>query len=390
MGAGLDVPTRPFPAWASWPQDGHAWTVGVEEEVMLIDPRRGDLAQVIEEVLVELPERLRANVAAETHASAVEIATRPHDTPGDAVAQLAALRRDLAGALDPLGLRLAAAGTHPTATGSEMRVAEGDRSQLVHASMRELARREPTFALHVHVAVPDPELAISVADRLRAHLPVLLALSANSPFWQGRDSGLASARIPLFQGFPRVGLPRRFSSYEEWAQAVQILIDAGAFPDPTFLWWDVRLQPRLGTVEVRIMDAQTCVDDTCSLVALVQALARLEALEGYAPEPALVAFEVLEENRFLAARDGMEAELVDPVLRRRVPVRRILADLLEAAAPHAAYLGSSSALARAQQLAADPPARRQRELARSGDLSTVISGLSDAFLEGRAALGPRA
>ena len=123
--------------------------------------------------------------------------------------------------------------------------------------MRELARREPTFGLHVHVGVPDAEAAIHAANRLRTHIPLLLALSVNSPFWQGRDTGLASARTPLFQAFPRVGIPRAFTDYAEYVEAVDVLIRCDAVPEPTFLWWDVRPQPRFGTVEVRIMDAQT-------------------------------------------------------------------------------------------------------------------------------------
>ena len=125
--------------------------------------------------------------------------------------------------------------------------------------MRELARREPTFALHVHVAVPDAEIAVRACNAMRAHLPVLLALSANSPFWQGRDSGLASARTPVFQAFPRTGIPREFATYAEYVEAIDVLMRCGAIPEPTFIWWDVRLQPRFGTLEVRIMDAQTRV-----------------------------------------------------------------------------------------------------------------------------------
>ena len=177
--------------------------------------------------------------------------------------------------------------------------------------MRELARREPTFALHVHVAVPDPESALRAINRLRSHLPLLLALSANSPFWQGRETGLASARTPLFQAFPRVGIPRAFPDYEDYVATIDLLLRCEAFPEPTFLWWDVRLQPRFGTIEVRIMDAQTTVADSAALTALVQCLVRLEATEGSGADPAIDLPEVLAENRFLAARDGVEASLID-------------------------------------------------------------------------------
>jgi carboxylate-amine ligase len=195
-----------------------------------------------------------------------------------------------------------------------------------------------------------------VSNRLRAHLPLLLALSANSPFWRGRDSGLASSRSSLFQAFPRAGIPRYFHSYADWVATVGSLVESGAFPDPTFLWWDVRLQPRFGTVEVRVMDAQSSLRDVGALVALTQAVAKLEAEERYAPEALLHAPEVLAENRFLAARDGMAAELVDPLLRRRVPVTVIAHELLDAARPHARQLGGLAELEAVQGLIDAPPA----------------------------------
>jgi carboxylate-amine ligase len=138
-----------------------------------------------------------------------------------------------------IGLAAASAGTHPFAVWQQTVVSSGERYQEVYGSMRELARREPTFGLHVHIGVPDPEDALQLANRLRGHLPVFLGLSANSPFWQGRDTGLASARTPLFQAFPRVGIPRAFASYGDYVDAVDLLIRCDAFPEPTFLWWDV-------------------------------------------------------------------------------------------------------------------------------------------------------
>src|ERR671925_580343 len=183
-------------------------------------------------------------------------------------------------------LRVATAGTHPFAVWHNIVVSSGSRYQFVYGSMRELARREPTFALHVHVGVEDPEDAVRLHRRLRIHLPLLLAVSVNSPFWQGRDTGLASARTPLFQAFPRVGIPRGFRSYAAYVEAVDLLIRCGAIPEPTFLWWDVRPQPRFGTIEVRVMDAQTTLPDVAGLTALILCLARLEA-EGFTPEAIL-------------------------------------------------------------------------------------------------------
>ena len=152
----------------------------------------------------------------------------------------------------------------------------GARYQLIYQTMRELARREPTFALHVHIGVPDAESAIVMLNRLRAHVPLLLALSANSPFWQGRDTGLASARTPIFQAFPRTGIPREFGSYADYVETVDRLLRCDAFPEPSFLWWDLRPRPRFGTIELRVMDAQTTAERSVALTALVQALAHLE------------------------------------------------------------------------------------------------------------------
>jgi glutamate---cysteine ligase / carboxylate-amine ligase len=370
------------PDWARWPEQPAVgeWSLGAEEEVMLLAPDSWQLAQASDDVLPALSPALAPSVSAETHAGALELATGPHRTAGGVTADLARLRGRLAAELDGLDLRAAVAGTHPMAEWQDMQVSGGARYQLLLGTLRDLARREPTFALHVHVAVRDPELAIDVANRLRAHLPMLLALSANSPFWRGRDSGLASTRSPLFQVFPRSGMPRRFESYADWVDTVASLIDAGAFPEPTFLWWDVRLQPRFGTVEVRIMDAQSSLRDVGALVALTQAVARLEAEERFTPEALLDAPEVLAENRFLAARDGVEAELIDPGARRRVPVRVAARELLDAARPHARQLGGVPELDAVQELLDAPPAERQRALARRPEgLPGVVETLSAGF-----------
>jgi glutamate---cysteine ligase / carboxylate-amine ligase len=368
--------------WARWPEQPEVgdWSVGAEEEVMLLSPGSWQLAQASDEVLPALSRELAPSVSAETHAGALELATGPHTTAGGVTADLARLRGRLAGELAGLNLRAAVAGTHPMAEWHDMEVSGGARYQLLLGTLRDLARREPTFALHVHVAVREPEVAIGVANRLRAHLPLLLALSANSPFWRGRDSGLASTRSGLFQAFPRAGLPRRFDSYADWVETVALLIEAGAFPEPTFLWWDVRLQPRFGTVEVRIMDAQSTLRDVGALVALTQAVARLEAEERFAPEALLDAPEVLAENRFLAARDGVEAELIDPVARRRVPVRVVARELLDAARPHARQLGGLTELDAVADLLDRPAAERQRALARHHQgLPAVVESLSAGF-----------
>jgi glutamate---cysteine ligase / carboxylate-amine ligase len=371
------------PEWARWEADPGrpAWTLGIEEEVMLLDPDGWELAYRLDDVLPVLSAALTAKLSTETHACTLELASGIHTGVRAAVSELAALRAMLAEELTPLGMRAAVAGTHPLAQGEDTEVSGGERYQLLFEKMRELARREPTFALHVHVGVADPESAIRAADRLRAHVPLILAVSGNSPYWRRRDTGMASFRTPLFQGFPRSGIPRRFGGYKHYVEAVDVMLRAGVFPEPTFIWWDVRVQPRLGTVEVRIADAQTTIGATAGVVALIQALVRLEATEGYASAALVAAQEVLEENRFIAARDGMDARLVDLGSASLVPVRRQLEELLAACEPHADDLGSRAELDELRALMESPGAARQRAIVREAGLLGLVASLASAFVE---------
>ncbi len=347
---------------------------------MLLRPGSWNLAQEIESVLRAMPEGLRGQVASETHSAAIELNTGVHGTVRSAMDEIADLRAHVGRILEPLDLAAACSGTHPFASWRDMRVAGADRHQAVYGSMRALARREPTFALHVHVGVPSPAAGAAALNQMRAHVPLLLALSANSPYWQGRDTGLASARTPLFQAFPRVGIPRVFSSYADWVRSVDLLISSGALPDHSYLWWDVRLQPRYGTVELRIMDAQVTVEQTAALAALVQCLVRLEVTEGYASSRVLHAQEVLDENRFLAARDGVAAHLIDPDRGQRVPVDELVGEVVEACEPHARDLGCVEELALVTALVSESGAARQRRIAgEDDDQQRLVEALASAF-----------
>ncbi|HYB27719.1 MAG TPA: YbdK family carboxylate-amine ligase [Solirubrobacteraceae bacterium] len=363
--------------WARWSQGaGRPYTIGVEEEVMLLDSSDHSLVPSSESVLGRLPDELSKHTSLETHASVIELATGIHSDVAGAVAELTSLRGQLARELRQMGLAAASAGTYPLARLRETHVSQGARYRGIADSMRFLALRDPTFALHIHIGVPDPDNAIRLLNGLRDAVPLLLALSANSPFCQGRDSGFASARTMIFQGFPRTGTARPFSGYTEYIDAVDALIASGALPDPSYLWWDVRLQPVLGTVEVRVMDAQTTVGDTAALLALVHALARLQ-LEGEPLEGA-IAPEVLAENRFLAARDGLDARLIDPVKRRLVPARVLLDALLARCRAHTDAVGSVE-LDRIMRLVAANGADRQRSWARNGGIAEVASMLTQRF-----------
>jgi carboxylate-amine ligase len=366
-----------LPQWARWNSGvGRRYTMGVEEEVMLLHPSDCSLAQSSDWALARLSDELSAHVCPETHASVIELATGVHADAAGAVAELAALRGGLAAELHGMGLRAAAAGSHPLARPAETRVSRSERYRKIADSMRSLAFREPTLALHVHVGVPDPEDAIRLLNGLRDAVPLLLALSANSPFCQGRDTGFASVRTLIFQGFPRTGTARCFADYGDYVDAVDALIASGAIPDPSFLWWDVRLQPALGTVELRAMDAQTTIADSAALIALVQALARLE-VEGESID-GRVAPEVLAENRFLAARDGLDARLIDPVARRLVPARALIDGLLSRCRDHVDPTGSVE-FERIARLVLANGADRQRAWAREGGLRAVISTLAQRF-----------
>ena len=217
---------------------------------------------------------------------------------------------------------------------------------------------------------------------LRGHLPLLLALSANSPYWRGQDSGMASIRTSIFRMFPRVGIPRAFDSYDDYVGAVDAMIRCRAIPEPTFLWWDVRLQPRLGTVEVRIMDAQTSCWQTGALAALVQSLAHMELEDGSSvaedPSP-----EFLDENVFRAARDGLEAELLDPRSERSTPARSCVEALVDRLAGHAQELGCDAELAAVREIVHHGGgARHQRQIVEGHGPDALLPALAHSFADG--------
>jgi carboxylate-amine ligase len=371
--------------WARWDGvAGRRYTLGVEEEVMLLDPFDHSLAGRSDQVLPRLSEELMAHLSPETHTAVVEIVTGVHANAPAMAAELSHLRERLALELRSLGVAAACAGMHPDGPSEPMRVSPALRYRVIADTMGFLAHRQPTLALHVHVGVPDPEDAIRVLNQLRESVPILLALSANSPFLGGRDSGFSSARTAIFGGFPRTGAPRAFSSYADYVEAIDILIASGALPDPTFLWWDVRLQPALGTVEVRVMDAQSSAADSIALIALIQSLARL-ALEG-ARRVGWTAADVLAENRFLGARDGLDAYMIDPVRRELVSARALLDELLWQCRPHAAALGCVAEFDRVDQLALNGGAERQRRfVSAGGDLASMVAALADEFTGERGA-----
>jgi glutamate---cysteine ligase / carboxylate-amine ligase len=293
--------------WAEWHPGPDAFSVGIEEELMIIDPETWDLTSQIHTVIENLPSAMNRWVSSETQQSVLEIKTDPATRVTDSLAQLVDRRRKIQNHLDNLGLKAASAGTHPFAEWRQTKITDDEHHQEVYRSVGELARREPTFGLHVHIGIRDPEHATQVLNRLRAYLPVFLALSANSPFWQGRSTGLAATRPSIFNAFPRTGLPHVFKDYADYVATVDTLIRAGAITDPSYIWWNIRLQPRYGTVEVRVMDAQLEARDSAAIASLIQTVAMMESEHTQTSVPLR---ESIDENHFLAARDGVDAALI--------------------------------------------------------------------------------
>jgi carboxylate-amine ligase len=237
------------------------------------------------------------------------------------------------------------------------------------------ARRELIFGLHVHVAVPDPDAAVRVMDALRAHLCELVALSANSPLWRGRATGLAACRRTIFAGFPRSGQPPVFRDYGEFADVVDTLVSAGCLEDYTRIWWDVRPHPRFGTVEVRVMDAVTRVEDAIALAAYVQGLVHRYATvapgELVTPHPV-----VTSENSWRAARYGLEATVADPRDGRAIGVRELVARTLRAITPHAGALGGERELEGVRRILRDGNGATQQLAAfAAGDPIAVVRSI---------------
>jgi carboxylate-amine ligase len=282
---------------------GEPFRLGIEDEVFLVDDQLR-LSHTAEDVVprLALPE---GESGFEAFACEVELRSPPSRTAAEAVE---ALRRGRAAVRDAGAVPLAA-GLHPDAELADARLVDHERYRRVGEELRGLlTQRTPECALHVHVGMPDPETAIRVCNGLRVHLPLLAGLAANSPFWFGRDSGMASARAGLVHAYPGRGVPRAFRDFADYERAMEATLRAAGMEDRTQLWWDVRPHARLGTVEVREMDAQTALDDVLPLAALIHCLARFEAERAV---PVDSSAEALGWSAFRAARDGLEAEVLD-------------------------------------------------------------------------------
>ncbi|HEX2087435.1 MAG TPA: YbdK family carboxylate-amine ligase [Solirubrobacteraceae bacterium] len=309
---------------------GPSYKLGVEEEFILVDPATGAVSHTGTEVLSRLPlDSPHGRFAPDTYEAEIELKAPISEHAGEAVAHLSALRD----ALREAGAQAIGAGLHPAARFGDVVHAPGERYKAIVAMLRGLITRTPTAALHVHVGMPDPATAILAYNGLRSHLPLLQALSANSPFWFGQDSGFDSARAQVFRAYPRAAIARAFRGFPDYERTIEAIVASAEIADYTFLWWDVRPHPLLGTVEVRAMDAQHDLRSVAGLAALVHGLALHEVAS---PSPA-VDSGILMESSFRAARDGLRATIwfdgalhpVQEVARRAVALARRHVDVPE-------------------------------------------------------------
>jgi carboxylate-amine ligase len=346
---------------------GRDFALGVEEELIAVDPRTHALSHTGVDVLEGVTATEREGAAhPDTYSALAELASPPSPTAEAGVAAVAALRARLRDA----GGTFIGAGIHPDGAFGDVVHVPAERYHEIADQLRGLLLRTPTCALHVHVGMPDAETAVRAANGLRHWLPLLQALAANSPFWHGRDSGLATARAQLFRGYPRADIPRAYGSFEDWAETVAAVVEAGDLPDYTFLWADLRLHPMLGTVEVRAMDAQSSLRTVAALTALIHGLARAEADSRGPWQPR----EALMESSFRAARDGLDATLWhDGALR---PVSEVARAAVEHARPGAKELGSEDLLDEVDRILAEGDgAARQRGAFARGGMPALLAGL---------------
>ncbi len=355
-----------------------AYTIGIEDEVMVLDPATLELAPRAAEVLAELGDDSRFKL--ELPGSQLEIVVGPTTTVSEAAQALFEGRRELAARASGVA-RFASAGLHPTSPG----VGELNRTpryEHVIGEYGSVAARQLVCALQVHVAVPGADRALAVYNAARAYLPILAALGANSPFYEGRDTGLASMRAKIGELLPRQGVPPAFDSWDAYADALAWGAATGAFPDASSWWYELRLHPKFGTLELRVPDGQTTVAGAATIAAVTQALLawlgeRHDRGELDAPAPTWR----IEQNRWWACRYGVEGNMADLTSGAVRPTRECLHDLLDRLESTAGRLGAGAAISRARELADCNGAMAQRSAAARTGISALPGWLASQFLE---------
>jgi len=313
-------------------------TLGIEEEYMIVDAQTRALSSSVQEVLTRGKAILGDQIKAEFMQSQIEIGTKVCRNIDEAKAELTYLRNTVNKAASETGLRIAAAGTHPFSEVHTQEITQNERYYDLYSDMQYVARRLLIFGMHVHIGFGDDEparaLQIDIMNQLRYFLPHLLALSTSSPFWHGRNTGLKSYRSVIFENLPRTGIPPVFNSYEEYDRMVELFARVGSLSkgggkDPSRIWWDVRPNPRVGTLEVRTADVCTTVDEAVCIAALIQALvAKLLKLRSMNQSWRLYRSELIRENKWRAMRYGIEGDLIDFGLERALAIKDIWEEII--------------------------------------------------------------
>jgi carboxylate-amine ligase len=362
----------------------HAFTVGVEEEFQIVDPTTWELRSHVSELLASSAPAFGDQVKREMHQSIVEVGTKICSSIGELAEEIIKNRRDLADAAERVGLRVAAAGTHPFSNWMDQVISPGERYENIVEELQQLARSLLIFGLHVHVAVPDRSAMIDLMNEARYFLPHLLALSTSSPFWMGRDTGLKSFRTTVFRRFPRTGIPEQFGSWSEYEEYVNLLVELHCIDNAKKIWWDLRPHPTFGTLEFRVCDVPTAPRASIAIAALAQAIVvklyRLRARNlGFRRYPRAL----IEENKWRASRWGLDGKLIDFGKRKEVPMRELAVELLEFIDDVVDELGSRREVEYVRKILSDgTSAERQVQVFReTGDLRAVVQALVEETRE---------
>jgi carboxylate-amine ligase len=360
------------------------YTLGVEEEFQILDPDDFGLVSRADEILGKGTD-YEENLRTELFQAVVETASDVCQDVDEVREEVHRLRRGLADVIEDKGYKIAAAGTHPFALWEDQDHTESDRYEDLIDEVGWPARRDLIFGLHVHVAVRNPGEAIYVNNHIRPFLPLVLALSANSPFWQAEETGLMATRTRIFDAMPRTGMPTRFANWTDFTQTLERLKAVGSIEDVTRIWWDTRPRPDLGTVEIRMADLPTDPRITVALTALIQALVvRLSRAHRAGEQPPVRhEADIIEENRWRAIKDGIHAEFiqydnVDGV--ERMPIDRVLSSTIDHLAEVPRELGIKEELSLLVDRAERSEAGADRQLAvreREGSLQAVAGDLAD-------------
>ena len=355
----------------------HVFTLGVEEEFQIVDPATRELRSHIQQILDLDHDRmtLKENVKPEMHQSMVELGTDVCHSTAEAREQVIRLRSELAVLAGQRGLRIASAGTHPFSHWLDQQITQGERYETIVKDMQQVARANLIFGLHVHVGIPDRATAVQVMNQARYFLPHLFALSTNSPFWIGRNTGFKGYRLKVFERFPRTGIPDAFESLSEYEDYLKLLVKTNCVDNAKKIWWDIRLHPFFDTLEVRVCDAQSRVDDTMALAALIQAIiARLFKLQNKNLSYRVYRRRLLDENRWRACRYGIDGKLIDFGRETEVDERDLIHELLEFIATEVEELGSQKEIAHVERILREGTGadRQLNTWERTRDLRAVV------------------